>query len=133
MEDYILKRTGREPVKFTGELLADIGGPTFKGREQNRWHDLALYKTQAGQYILYITYHTTWEGESDHYVVIVTSAGELAYDLSAYDPLEHVVGFPPHPQFADKQARLQAQIKRIYETRVTELLSAHNEIAEEIE
>jgi hypothetical protein len=134
MKEILLARTGGRPVKFTGEAIAQVDGLVHSGREQNRYHSVAVYKTAGGKYVLQIVYRSTWEGEGVHHHVTVHDTIEGVVDeIALYSPLEHFVGYPPHPQFAKKQARLEESLSLRWGALISDLLAQIPEAAEEIE
>lgn len=131
-DTYTLSRSGRAPLTFTGELLAESDGERCAGKEQNRWHDLAVYRTTGGKYIVAIQYRTRWEGElSRDKVEISETAVAVACHLEEYNPTAAVRGFPAGDAYAERQARLLADIRQRYEAQVSEILGAMPEAAED--
>jgi hypothetical protein len=135
MTEMLINRTGEPPLKFRGRSLVQVGGRIYQGQEQNRWHELEVFRTEGGNYVLAIGYHTQWQGEDDHLVALVCKqAGDVVARVRGYDPAEHVVGYPPGPGYADKQARLIETIRRRYNTLATDLYEQlGSEFAEVIE
>ncbi len=80
MKQYTVERDGQKNLTFTGEIIADASGRHYAGREQNRWTELTLYKTQGGKFVLQREYFTQWQGEegSDHAEVCDTP--QVVYD-----------------------------------------------------
>jgi hypothetical protein len=77
-ESITLNPTVGRKIKFTGELIGDAGGKWQNGREQTRWTELELYRTESGKYVLSNEYVTCWQGESgSHTVTIFDSAKAL--------------------------------------------------------
>lgn len=134
MKEYVLTRTGDRPLKFSGELIAQVDGRIFAGQEQNRWHELRVYKTASGKYVLEVSYYTQWQGESCHHQASVhdTVAG-VADEIRVTNPLEHLLGYPPHLQFAEKQARLEESLQQRWGVLVSEILNDLPDAAEVIE
>jgi hypothetical protein len=135
MERFKLERTGDLPLSFEGERVAQSKGKWHSGKDQNRWHDLAIYRTKGGRYLLQITYQTQWQGESDHSQIIdcgddVTSA---VVELKAHDPASHVEGYPPGEQYSDRQRMLVEGLTRRYNDQITELFREIPEAEERIE
>ncbi len=124
MQKYTLQRTGDRPLSFTGELIAGVGGRVHSGQEQNRWHEIRIYSTAGGSYVLEVTYQTTWRGEDGHdYAEAHPDIEALIADLRAVDPLEHLRGYPLGDNFAAKQARLERELTLRWQTLVGEILS----------
>lgn len=132
MEKFRLERTGEAPLAFTGRVIAESMGRR-DDTDVPRWHDLRVYRTKAGQLVLEVAYNTEWRGETGFRWARPVDAGDLAGALRGYDPTEHVAGFPATPANADRQRNLLAWIRARYEAQVTELLSAVEGTAEEID
>ena len=133
-EERTLPRSGEAPLRFRGVLLAESDGERQSGKEQTRWHELAVYRTVGGKFVVRIAYRTRWQGELDHDdAAIVDRADKVAAALREYDPTAHVGGFPPHASYAERQAWLLADIRRRYEEQTSEILAASPEFAEVVE
>lgn len=134
IQEYTLTRTGERPLKFKGEVIAEAGGRWHTGQEQNRWHDIRIYRTAGGKHVLEVEYCTCWQGENNYHSAIVYDTVEAAVNaLEIFNPLEHLLGFPPHPQFAEKQARLEDSLRQRWEILLSDVLGAVPGAAEEIE
>lgn len=123
MEKIKIMRTGNAPLAFQGELIAESSGRIAAGKEQNRWHDIAIYRTAGGRYVCAISYHTQWEGELDHVEAGEVNLSELAEYLRSYDPTAQCQGFPDAPQYAERQARLLTWLRARYDHAVGEILA----------
>jgi len=82
---FTLKPSEGKTVRFTGKEIASVSDRCVAGQEQSRWTDLAIYKTAAGSYVLWIAYYTRWQGEwnwSTAEVIPKANAvvGQLAYE-----------------------------------------------------
>lgn len=108
MEKFTIQRTGAVPLAFEGEQLTAHSGWMVAGKDQTRWHEVAVYRTTSGRYVVAIAFCTRWEGEEDWYTAAVCDTLDaVAEALEYHDPLAHLVGFPSHPTFADKQRALE--------------------------
>ena len=132
-ETITLPRSGQPPLRFRGELLAESCGERQAGREQTRWHELAVYRTAGGVFVVRVAYLTRWEGELDRDEATVTDAAGVGKVLRDYDPTSPVQGYPPGGAYAERQARLCADVRRRYEEQVSSLLAAAPEFAEEVQ
>jgi hypothetical protein len=133
MPKYKLERTGQAPLSFEGALIAENEGKWAAGKEQNRWHDLRLYRTSGGKYVLQIEYCTQWQGELSYAQAEVVAAENVTDALHEYCPPEHLQGFPRMQQYADRQSNLLEWIRQRYEKQVSELLSKIDELSEKID
>ena len=55
-----LTRTGQRALEFDGTELASESSRSHAGKESNRWHELAVYKTDSRNYVVTIQYRTQW-------------------------------------------------------------------------
>lgn len=125
MEEHKVPRTGNVPLAFQGEEVASSAGKYHTGQDQNRWHDITVYSTAGGRYVVHIAYRTMWQGEDGHDTVVVCGLiPDIADTLRAYDPLEHVAGYPPAEHFAEKQMRLEDGLRRRWASQVSDVLDA---------
>jgi len=125
METYTIPRDGDAPITFDGELLAEEAGRQEAGKERNRWFELAVYRTADGQIVGQVRYRTQWQGEVDRdEVEVAGTPAEIVAWFRGYNPAERVQGYPPTEAYADRQARLLAELTAIYSARLGRLLSA---------
>ena len=131
---YRLLRTGDQAVSFEGLAIAESAGKQINGRERDRGHDLRVYQTIGGNYVVEVIYWTTWKGEAEVRTVQVVGKElpRIAVLLKEYDPLAHVLGYPPAERFAAKQSRLQARLRADYYTRVSDVLAQLPDAVERI-
>jgi len=117
-----LTRTGNRPLVFDGERIAAVSS---RDRDANRWHDLSLYRTTNGNFVLSIEYGTIWQGEMEHSdAVIVDSADAVAQILRTTDPSEHATGMPVYNDaMRVKEDRRRAELQARYDAAVSELLA----------
>jgi hypothetical protein len=134
-----LPRSGDAPLTFLGELLAESDGSGQCGRTNNRWYELEIYRVAgercgAGDYVVSIGYRTRWQGELDHFQAeSCDSPAEVRAALREYDLVAHVGGYPPGEQYADRQARLLADLRTRYAAQVSAILGdAGDEFAEDV-
>ena len=123
IEKITLERTGQAPLTFHGYLVSESIGHLLQGKEQNRWHDIAIYRTKAGNYIGYVEYHSTWKTEVGRCeVAVFDSPDALSKGLKDYDCTSYVCGFPPLEQYRERQERLLKDIQSRFEDQVSEVL-----------
>ena len=123
-KEYVVSRTGQAPLKFRGRFLADSDGERIRERKMTRWHDIRIFAGRNEKYIVQIGYRSRYQGEADHNVVEVRAdlAG-IAAVLVEYDPRAVVAGYPPNDAYAERQARLLADIESRYRGQVSEVLA----------
>lgn len=87
MEKYRLLRTGNRPLVFMGAVVANISGRHDGGHDSIRYHDLTLYKTESGKWVLHDEYISRMQGEActKHAWVFSSFKGMLDY---LYDTCE---------------------------------------------
>lgn len=136
MEDVKLKRTGQLPLVFRGELLKEADGKWVNGKDQNRWHKIALYQTeQSKRFVLAISYRTQWQGEEnqDDVLILGPEQQQMIDVLRDYDPVPTHVGFPKAEHFRDRQRDLEEGLRRRFASLVTEILEDVEGAEERIE
>ena len=134
MPEFCVRRSGRRPLIFDGELLAESDGSRRGDREQTRWHDLAVYRTTAGRYVLAGAFRTRYQGEEDvHWAVLCDTPADVGHALASYDPCQGRFGYPVGDAYAERQARLLADLRVRWGAQTSEVLSGLRELAERIE
>jgi len=131
--DVTLDRSGDRQLKFRGRRVGAASSRQQSGSLQNRWHELAIYRTDRGRYVVAVAYRTSWQGESSRdYAEPIATAQAAASCLREYDPRADVAGYPAGPQYAERQRRLLSEIEVGYESAVSRAL-AGDEFAEALE
>ena len=124
MPQYKLTRDGDAPLTFTGEQVATATTQEHQGDGQNRWHEVAIYQTTSGKYVIEIQFCTQWQGEHGTREAHVEAALEaVAVVLQSTIVIPEGIGYPTLPQYAAKQARAEASLRRRWEAMVGELLA----------
>jgi hypothetical protein len=138
MEEFILDRDAKRPVRFHGTRLLENSGHWINGKDQNRYYVLTLYKHEDGRYILSWEYTSHWQGETSHARVEPFDSVEAAMQaLEEFDPLVWLIGYRPilarHPEYcrddtqtgySQRQADLEAQLTGHYHQQVAEIARA---------
>lgn len=122
--DYRLDRTGQPPLAFVGEFIAGAYGEDLldERRKNPRWHDLELYRTQGGRYVLHVRYRTEWKDEVGYdEVAVVEGPGDVVAVLKNWEPTACVAGYPPGPTFERRQERLLAEVRARFDRCVSDL------------
>ena len=129
MDKTTVPRTGRAPLRFAGDLFRSADGFRLAGRERNRWHEIEIYDLGSDHgvntaFVVAIHYRTKWQGELGHDAAeAVTGGAEVRRVLTNYDPLAHLGGFPSGAAYAERQAKLEAEVRAGYEALVSEVLA----------
>ncbi len=134
MEEFKLTRTGKPPLAFTGELLAQVSSKQHQGPLQNRWHELAVYRTAGGKFVGAVTFRTVWQGESDrHTAEHADTPAELVDALTVYDPTGEWEGYPDRPEYAERQSRTQTAVTDGYRRALSKVFAGIDAVAERVD
>lgn len=133
MEEITLTRTGKVPLAFAGEMLGDGDSSDRNGPLQNRWHEVRVYRTAAAKWVGEVVFRTRWQGEHDRHTAEVADTTAALVDLlTGYDPTAEWGGYPDRPEYAEKQARVQAAVRAGYERAVSAAFAGIDDLAERI-
>lgn len=133
--EFRLTRTGKPALVFAGELIAGATSfiPVNGGALQNRWHELAVYRTAGGKWVAAVGFRSCWQGEHDHDAAeIFARPDQLVSWLLRYSPRDHWLGYPAGAAYAERQARIEAEIRGGYERAVSALLAGLPEADERV-
>lgn len=91
-EQITVERSGRRPLRFTGELIASSDTSCH---DDTRWTVARVYRRpypdpafshETRGYVLAISHLTRWDGETDrHEAMLCDTAGELATEIEQLD------------------------------------------------
>lgn len=76
MQEYTVTREEQKDLRFLGEILAESSNKWVAGKDKTRWHELTLYRTASGKYVLQDDYWTLWQGEENSRTVEVFNTAE---------------------------------------------------------
>lgn len=128
-ETITLERTGQPPLRFDGTLLATACGQFVqnpKDKPNADYFTVSLFEGTRDEgrepklFIVQIVYRKDFRGTTEHHSAIVT--GDPAATLSAFDPLDVLIGFPPGEDFAERQTALENKLRRQYDLLVSAVL-----------
>ena len=86
MEEIIVKRDGNLDLKFKGELLASASDRWIAGKEQTRWTEISVYRTDTGKLVIAWEYITLWQGElSGYQAKVCEMVTEVTAELMSTD------------------------------------------------
>jgi len=92
VEQFIVRRDGEKDLKFRGEVLASVNNQWIAGRDQDRWKEITIYKTESGKYVVAIIHRTCWEGEVDRFKAEICETAENVYKaLLSDEPIGEVL------------------------------------------
>lgn len=128
MPEYSLQRSGSSPLAFTGDLITEAKGDPAAVR----WHELRLYRTAGGKFVLELVYRSTFEShklglEPSYSFVEVCDSPQAVQDaVRAHRGrlADLVVGYPLGvQQYAKKQDRLMRQVHGDFDAAASRLLA----------
>lgn len=140
MKKYSLRRAGHAPLVFTGIKIASAssfqsseGIPSMR-KALSRWHEVDVYESSAGLYVLGIAFRSTWIGEPEHYdAVTFRDLAELLAWLEAVDPCAHIVGVPEGVEDSGKKnAAIRKNCVARWESMISYLMNYLPELSEEV-
>jgi hypothetical protein len=124
MEKIKLPRTGNRPLAFVGEKIASASSRQPNGPCQTRWHELDLYRTESGKYVVAIAYRTQWEKELPEDLAYIEDSVEGIVDALRSATFElPLYAFPPGEQYDERRAHVSGAVRKCYEHAVSELLA----------
>ena len=93
MQEYVVERTGQEPLRVRGELVAAVESSPYEGDPRysgipGRYVRIKIYRTVEGQYVAAVTWVTYWAHDfGEHHDVDVFPSLERAIRwLHVYAP-----------------------------------------------
>lgn len=126
MEIITLERSGQEPLRFRGELLATANGQfvsTPPDKPNVDWFELFIYRIEATGFVVAVTYRRDFKGALDECRRAGPTDNPTAWlqnfrEQQAF--LKMVIGFPPGLEH--KQRRLEERLTRQFDTLVSAVL-----------
>jgi len=79
VQKKVVKRDGQKDLKFTGEPLAEASNQWIAGKDQTRWTEIRIYRTDKGKYVVSVIGVTRWQGEQDSHKAEVCETAEEVY------------------------------------------------------
>jgi hypothetical protein len=61
MAEYRIRRNGQQYLVFSGHVVAEASDRFRHGQEQDRWTDIRVYRTDAGDYVVEQVMRTLWQ------------------------------------------------------------------------
>ena len=116
-ETYTLDRTGQPPVRFTGDLMFEKSShDPVTGPLHERWHEVRVYRTKAGNWIVSIQFRTTFASEREtSTVAICTDKAGMVLPLTSFDPVASIIGHPVgSTNFERKNAAIHVAVRDSY-------------------
>lgn len=75
--DFTIERDNDVALAFTGTLLADVSS---RHEAQERWTEIRLFRTEAGNYVCHVVGASSVRGESNRSNAYVTKSGTEVRD-----------------------------------------------------
>lgn len=123
--NHTLPRSGKRALSFAGERIAGDSTLADNGPGNTRWWTVAVYRSDAGHYVLALEWHTRWQGEISSQSAEIYDALEAVADaLEAHDPLCRLIGFPASGdgKYAARQQHIETMLRQSWAALVSELL-----------
>ena len=110
--EFILSRTGDIPLQFKAAVLDAASTCDLMNEKPSRWHYLTVYHAiDDKKFVAYVQWKSDWAGELPVDTCLISdSLLDVAEQLKAYDPVQHLIGYPDGAQFERKQERLKQTI-----------------------
>jgi hypothetical protein len=103
MKTFVVARDDDSDLRFSGELIAERSNRGCTGPTQDKWEELALYRTAGGQWVAVRVWRSNWQGSRDYHEALVSKTaakvqeffgwGENAkalYELAGFDLTTYV-------------------------------------------
>ena len=119
--EFRAPRTGDTTLTGRGKLLAEVNNdPKSKSQMDERfrrWHNLRIWETIGGKYVLHIgfrTNNTKWERDHDTAMVFKSIPDALGFASAIYNPTGNL-NVPPFPEGHPIQKKAEMALKRTSE------------------
>ncbi len=89
---YTIRRDGKKDFVFTGVKLGSSSDYENQGPQNSRWHEIEMYKTNAGKYVVAQCYVTCWQGEEDSRRADVCESAAEVLELLSWEDEESNAG-----------------------------------------
>jgi len=124
MLNITLRRTGDRLLQFTGQVIATVSSRNIAGTESDCWHEVELYVTAGGKYVVAVGYRTRRNGElpNDEAVVLDTEDDVAEYLKNGVAPIEHLAFHQPGLQRGEDVERIRKDLIARYRAAVSRLL-----------
>ena len=123
-----LERTGQAPIAFAGRLIAEVSGRTINApaaQDNSDWWDISIYQTDTpgspAPHVVAIKYTNDHRGRvASQQAACCTN--DPAAALGEYNPLSVLRGYPPAPQYAERQRHLEKNCRLQFDMLVSSVL-----------
>ncbi len=129
-----IERSGRPCLSFEGELIAGDDGVYQDGVEQQRYHQLGIFRTADGKFVVVIDYYALVDGELDHSEAHVVAQSGVGDVLTDYCPEARCQCINPATEDFQRELKLvQWDLAARYREQVRRLLKDFAEFDETID
>lgn len=136
MTEFTVPRSGTSHLVFQGERLGLADGrdqwPQNKSHPPNRYHVIAIYKTDSGKYVVHISFRCNPEFDDPYdEAEVFKNPEDVVEYLNDFDPTDGIRGWPSE-KHATQDARLRTALTNNFEILVSQVLAGQVEFAERI-
>lgn len=129
MTEYRIRRTGKRPLRFTGEVVAKATSAGHPGL-QDRSHTITLYFTEGGRWVLAMFYDTNWGSERPwHRGAYHDDRDSVLEALDDWDPCDDI-NLPPGAKYDALQDEVEKAVSDGWAIAVSDLLEQVREMDE---
>lgn len=120
--EFKVQRTGKSPLAFDGEKIAEATTQNLRSKEQSRWYEIAIY--ECDKYLIAaVVFESCWQGETPFYwAEVFSSMAEVSRWLSSLNAIPPRIGWPPRPEYDERQRLLIEDLNSQYRYAVSEVL-----------
>lgn len=125
METITLDRTGLQPIRFQGRLLATASGQ-FVGTPPDKpnvdWFEVSIYRCDGERFIVAVTYRRQYKGVTDEERIAEQTddpARWLADFAAEGEPLDMLIGERASPK---AQRQLEEKLQRQFDRLISAVL-----------
>jgi hypothetical protein len=126
MLNITLRRTGDRLLQFTGQVVATVSSRNIAGKDNDCWHEIELFLTPGGQFVVAVGYRSGRSGEMPHdEAVVLETENEVAeYLKTGVDPTEHLVIHQPDSRPDEDGERFRKDLIARYRAAVSRILGS---------
>jgi hypothetical protein len=126
MLNITVRRTGDRLLQFTGQVIATVSSRNIAGTESDCWHELGLYLTAGGQYVVAVGYRTGRNGELSHDEAIVLETEEEVSEFlkNGIDAGEHLGVHQQASRTEENVERIRKDLIARYQAAVSRILGS---------
>lgn len=132
MAKHSVTRSGSAPLTFEGDLISQASGRAYTDKRITRWHEIDLYRTRTGRYIVSIRFRCETRHDDPYDEAEVFDTAEQVVEfLEEYNPIERVRGWTLE-KHAENDRRLRKALVNNFERIVSDVLADQPAFAESV-